>query len=71
MKKFEISLMVIVILMLSLVGTVSAARTVLEDEVVGVSDYLKADFNSDYGVIKISNYFLWVETEKLAEYSLT
>jgi len=36
-----------------------------------VSDYLKQDLNPDYGVIKLSKTFLWIETDKIAEYSLT
>ena len=34
------------------------------------SDFIKQDFNSNYGVIKLSKTFLWVETDKVAEYSL-
>lgn len=34
------------------------------------SAFLKEDFNSEYGVIKLSHTFLWIETDKIAEYSL-
>lgn len=33
--------------------------------------YLKDDFNTDYGIIKISKTIFWIESDKLAEYSLT
>jgi hypothetical protein len=73
MKKFEIFLMVMAIIMLLSVGTVSAAGYKLAkvDDTKDVSDYLKIDLNPDYGAIKISKSFLWIETDKLAEYSLT
>jgi hypothetical protein len=34
------------------------------------SDFLKETFNADYGVIQFSKTFLWVETDRIAEYSL-
>jgi hypothetical protein len=34
------------------------------------NDFIKQDFNSKYGVIQISKTFLWVETDRIAEYSL-
>lgn len=34
-------------------------------------DFIKEDFNIKYGVIRISNTFLWIETDKIVEYSLT
>ena len=34
-------------------------------------DFLKKDFNIEYGIIKISDTILWIPTDKIAEYSLT
>ena len=36
-----------------------------------MNDFLKEDFNSKYGVIRLSDTFLWIESDKIAEYSLT
>ncbi|NMA05293.1 MAG: DUF2341 domain-containing protein, partial [Acholeplasmataceae bacterium] len=36
-----------------------------------MSDFLKEDFNSKYGVIQLSKTMLWFETDRIAEYSLT
>lgn len=36
-----------------------------------MSDFIKQDFNSKYGAIRLSKTFLWIETDKVAEYSLT
>lgn len=38
---------------------------------IDTSDYLKEDFNVDYGIIKLSDTFLWIETDRIAEYSLS
>jgi hypothetical protein len=35
------------------------------------NEFLKKDFNKDFGVIKISKTAFWISTDKLAEYSLT
>lgn len=35
-----------------------------------VSDFIKQDFNEQYGVIKLSKTFFWIDTDKVAEYSL-
>lgn len=35
-----------------------------------LSDFIKEDFNSQYGAIKISKTLFWIETDKIAEYSL-
>lgn len=35
-----------------------------------MSDFIKEEFNTDYGVIRISKTFFWIETDKIAEYSL-
>lgn len=35
-----------------------------------MSNFIKEDFNSNYGVIRLSKTFLWIETDKIAEYSL-
>ena len=40
--------------------------TIKED----MSDFIKEDFNPDYGVIRLSKTFFWFETDKIAEYSL-
>ena len=34
------------------------------------SDFLKTDFNSGYGLIKLSKTIFWIPTDKIAEYSL-
>ncbi len=34
-------------------------------------EFIKEDFNTKYGVIRVSNTFFWIETSKIAEYSLT
>lgn len=34
------------------------------------STFLKEEFNADYGIIRLSKTFFWIETDKLAEYSL-
>ena len=34
------------------------------------SDFLKQDFNLEYGVIKLSKTIFWIPTDKIAEYSL-
>ena len=36
-----------------------------------MSDYIKEDFNSKYGVITLNSKFMYVDTGKVAEYSLT
>ena len=36
-----------------------------------MSDFIKEDFNTDYGVITLTSNFLWIGTGKVAEYSLT
>jgi hypothetical protein len=36
-----------------------------------VNDFLKEDFNSKYGTIRLSKSIFWFESDKLAEYSLT
>lgn len=36
-----------------------------------MSAFIKEDFNSDYGVIRLSKTFLWFKSGKIAEYSLT
>lgn len=35
-----------------------------------LSNFLKEDFNSDYGVIRLSKTFFWFESDRIAEYSL-
>lgn len=35
-----------------------------------ISDFIKQDFNEQYGVIRFSKTLFWIETDKLAEYSL-
>jgi hypothetical protein len=34
------------------------------------SQFLKEDFNQDYGIIRLSKTFFWFESDKIAEYSL-
>lgn len=36
-----------------------------------MSNFLKEDFNAKYGVIELRSNFMWVDTGKVAEYSLT
>lgn len=49
-------------------STIKTYDTTIKAE---TNDYLKSDFNSDYGIIKLSKTFLWIPTDKIAEYSLT
>lgn len=35
-----------------------------------LSNFMKEDFNSNYGVIRISRTIFWISTDKIAEYSL-
>jgi len=67
----------IMLLMLVLIPSVSALElNPFADKMISVEDkaevhnYLKADFNAKYGAIQISKTFLWIETDKIAEYSL-
>ena len=68
-----------VLLLLSLsIGSVSALeinpfadKKFYEKEITpDMSDFIKSDFNSKYGVIRISETFFWFESDKIAEYSL-
>jgi hypothetical protein len=34
------------------------------------NDFLKESFNEDYGIIRLSKTLFWIETDKIAEYSL-
>lgn len=69
----------IVVLSILMISTVSALELnpfadikIVEKEITqDMPDFIKADFNRDYGVIRLSKTFLWVETDKIAEYSLT
>jgi len=36
-----------------------------------MSNFIKKDFNIQYGVIRLSKTFFWIETDRIAEYSLT
>ena len=45
------------------------ATTKIVDKVITVNtpEFLKADFNKDYGTIKLSKTVFWIETDKIAE----
>jgi hypothetical protein len=49
-------------------ATSKLSTIVIDDD---MSNFIKEDFNADYGVIRLSKTFFWIETDKLAEYSLT
>lgn len=78
MKKSNL-LGLMVIISLLLIGNVSALElnpfadkkiyepTLKED----LSDFIKEDFNEKYGVIRLSKTFFWIESDRIAEYSLT
>jgi hypothetical protein len=75
MKKIII-LMIAVILVVPMVLAFSLnpfedIKTVDLNITSDMSKFIQNDFNSNYGAITISNSFLWVETDKIAEYSLT
>lgn len=64
------------VILLSLVSTVSAGAFTdkkISDKSVSsdMSSFIKEGFNEKYGVIKVSKSFLWIPTDKVAEYSLT
>jgi hypothetical protein len=49
-----------------------ATKKIYDKELkVDTSEFLREDFNSDYGIIKLSKTAFWFETDKLVEYSLT
>ncbi len=62
-----------------LVGTVSAFelnpfadKKIFEEDITDdMSDFIKEDFNDEYGIIRLSKTFFWFETDRIAEYSLT
>lgn len=49
------------------------ADTVIHEKKINDVDneFLKEDFNEQYGVIEITETFLWIPTKEIAEYSLT
>lgn len=47
--------------------TTFSSKTITSD----MPDFIKENFNSEYGVIRLSKTFFWFETDKIAEYSLT
>jgi len=63
------------ILMLNIVSALESpfANKLSYDEETkeGISDFIKDGFNEKYGMIKLSKTFFWIETDKIAEYSLT
>ena len=64
---------------MSLVGTITslelnpfADKKIVEKTITqDMSNFIKEDFNTKYGVIQLSKTALWIETDKIAEYSLT
>lgn len=71
-------LLLVLILCIAQISTISAlelnpfatAKFHEKDLKVIDSDFLKKDFNSEYGTIRLSKTFFWIETDKIAEYSL-
>lgn len=79
MIKVKQKIFLLLILSIYLIGTISAVelnpfatvKSVEKTPTQDMSDSIKTDFNSKYGVIRLSNTFFWFETDKVAEYSLT
>ncbi len=74
MKKIILLLSIIILLIVPLSAfelNPFAKITIYEtDRDKIVNDFLKEDFNEDYGVIRISKTFLWIPIDRVAEYSL-
>lgn len=80
MKKLIIISLMIGLILIALAGRVSADmsfnpfdtrksfETTPTDD---MSQFIKDDFNSKYGVIRLSETILWITSDKIAEYSLT
>ena len=75
---FWIGLILITILFLAIpivsaieLNPFATVKSVEKTPTTDMSNFIKEDFNSKYGVIRLSNTFLWIETDKVAEYSLT
>jgi hypothetical protein len=65
-------LALILIVPLILGGDPFESKKIVEKTIKSdMSDFIKGDFNEKYGVIKLSKTLLWIETDKIAEYSLT
>lgn len=47
------------------------SKTFVPEIKADMSDFLKEDFNSKYGAIQLSKTRFWIETDRIAEYSLT
>lgn len=77
-KRRVLMVLFIFISLLLLVGTVSAfelnpfadIKNYEERITDDMPQFIKDNFNSKYGVIRLSNTFFWIETSKIAEYSL-
>jgi len=77
--KLHIGLLIAVLLAFLILPSVSAlelnpfadVKNVEKAITLDMSNFIKADFNSQYGVIRLSKTFFWFETDKIAEYSLT
>lgn len=77
MKNIYVAMLLLGMVILSL-GSVSALelnpfaeKKIYEPTLTSdVSDFIKQDFNEKYGTIKLSKTFFWIETDKIAEYSL-
>src|SRR3972149_4086308 len=77
MKKISI-LLSSLFLSIFLISFVSAelnpfadTKTYYQEPTNDMSDFIKLDFNPDYGVITLNSNFLWIDTGKVIEYSLT
>lgn len=69
-------LLAVAVFSISLVSAIElnpfAVTKLVEKEVkADMSEFLKTDFNSEYGVIRLSKTIFWIPTDKIAEYSLT
>lgn len=78
-NNFKKMMLAFVVLTVMLAGTVSAielnpfAEKAIPDKELrsDMDAFIKDDFNEVYGSIRVSKTFMWVETERIAEYSLT
>lgn len=74
MKKTILVLM-LGLMMISLVSAIELnpfanIKTYESNTKEDMSSFIKEDFNSEYGVIRLSKTFFWFESDKIAEYSL-
>lgn len=76
MNKLYLLLLLSITIVLPLISAIElnpfAVTKIVEKSVkADMPEFLKTDFNSDYGVIRLSKTLFWIPTDKVAEYSLT